>query len=466
MALSSTQAGTEQIDSLRTELRSWLAEELPDAWRDTGRGTSEEDAVEIRRDWGRRLAEGAWAAPTWPVEIGGRGLSLEGELAIIEELVDAGAPEALNSNGIGIFGEVLRRHGTDAQRRRHLAPMLDHSKIWCQAFSEPNAGSDLASLQTRGIRDGDRLVVNGQKVWTSFARHADYAYALVRSDPDGPKHAGISLVVIEMAHPGVTVRPLRTLVGGWEFAEVFFTDVEVPLDEVVGGLNQGWPLAVEALALERGRSFAERSLKLRREVVNLAALYERLGRSADGVPAEVISSYLDSRRLTSLVTRVLRVLEKGGDATALAALAKLHWSEEHQRLLAAAVEGLEAGVLEPEQAPMGAGVPLLARRDDLRRQFRGAAKRTRALHRPPPRMAAAPRQRVPASEAWEKATHPATHGCCARACRNSSSPSSRPSAGRWRWRELGSSRRCGARSGRQDGSASPAKGTFLGVQGR
>ncbi len=194
----------------------------------------------------------------------------------------------------------------------------------------------------------DRLVVNGQKVWTSFARHSDYAYALVRTDSDTSKHAGISLVVIDMHCRGVTVRPLRTLIGGWEFAEVFFDDVEVPASEVVGPLHGGWPIAVEALALERGRSFAERSLRLRREVAKLAALCTRIEPLEDGARGKVVDSYLDTRCLASVVRRVLRLIESGRDATALAALAKLHWSEAHQRLLGAGVEALETRVLEPE----------------------------------------------------------------------------------------------------------------------
>jgi alkylation response protein AidB-like acyl-CoA dehydrogenase len=341
----------ERLEDVQLEFRRWLADELPPEWRDISRGTEEERAVTIRRAWGERLARGGWVAPGWPVEDGGRGLSHEGERLLLEEVVRAGAPEPLNSNGIRIFGPILRRYGTEEQKRKFLPAMLDHSELWCQGFSEPNAGSDLANLQTRAVVDGDRLIVNGQKVWTSFAAYADYCYALVRTDRDAPRHKGVSMVIVDMAQPGVTVRPLRTIAGGWEFAEVFFDDAIIPMTAVVGELNQGWSMAIEALALERGLSFAERSFQMRREVANVVRVCDDAGAVADPqVLARLVDSYLDSRMLTSLVMRVLRVIDDPEALGGLAALTKLHWSEAHQRILGLVVDVLENAAGRPEAA--------------------------------------------------------------------------------------------------------------------
>ncbi len=302
--------------------------------------------MSIRRKWGAALGKGGWGAPGWPVEYGGLDLSLECQVVVMEELVRAGAPEALNSNGLGIFGPILIRHGSQDQRLRLLPSMLDHSKLWCQGFSEPGAGSDLAALGTRARPEGEKLVVSGQKVWTSFASHADYCYALVRTDPEAPKRDGISMIVIEMDRPGITIRPLRNIAGGAEFAEVFFDDVEVPAENVIGEMNRGWPMAVEALSLERGLSFAERSLRLSREVQKVARLLATAGPPrADAGEREraaerIFDLYLESRQLSSTVRRVIRLSEAPERVGVIAALAKLRWSELHQALLDLAVESL------------------------------------------------------------------------------------------------------------------------------
>jgi alkylation response protein AidB-like acyl-CoA dehydrogenase len=332
-------------DEFRQEFRAWLEENLPADWTDISRGTDEARAVRIRRAWGARLFEGGWAAPRWPIENGGRGLSIELEIVALEELARAGAPEALNSNGIGIFGPILIRHGTPAQRERYLKPMLDHSELWCQGFSEPNAGSDLASLRTSARLNGDRFTVNGQKLWTSFAGQSSFCYLMVRTDPDAPKHAGISFLILDMRSPGVSVKPLRNIAGGQEFAEVFLDNVEIPAENLVGELNEGWKIATEALGLERGLSFAERALRLEREVGNLLKL---MAESADGdlkmyspsIRARVVDSYVGARAMHSLVLRVLMLIDRPEEMGPLASLAKLSWSEQHQRLLSLGVDAM------------------------------------------------------------------------------------------------------------------------------
>jgi alkylation response protein AidB-like acyl-CoA dehydrogenase len=328
----------QRVAEFRLEFRTWIDENLPSDWTDISRGTDETRAVGIRQAWGARLYEGGWAAPHWPVEYGGRGLTIELQIVVFEELARAGAPEALNSNGIGIFGPILIRHGTLAQRRRYLSPMLDHSELWCQGFSEPNAGSDLASLRTRARLDGDRFIVNGQKLWTSFAGQSAFCYLMVRTDPDAPKHAGLSFLILDMRSPGVSIRPLKNVAGGQEFAEVFLDDVEVPAENLVGEMNQGWKIATEALGLERGLSFAERALRLKREVSNLLGVVERItdGRPASLSPtcrSRIVDSYIGAQAMHSLVLRVLLLIDDPQAMAPLASLAKLSWSEQHQKLL-------------------------------------------------------------------------------------------------------------------------------------
>jgi alkylation response protein AidB-like acyl-CoA dehydrogenase len=339
----------EPLTQLRNEFRSWLQVNLPPEWRDLTRGTPDERAVPIRQEWGRRLAAGGWAAPGWPAAYGGRDLPIEAELVILEELVGAGAPEALNSNGIAIVGPLLIRYGTEEQKQRFLLPMLDHTELWCQGFSEPNAGSDLASLKARArLRDeDDTLVLNGQKIWTSFAERAQFCYALVRTDDSGSKQSGISLVILDMRQPGVTVRSLKNIAGGAEFAEVFLDDAVVPRSQVIGELNEGWSLAMEALSLERGLSFAERALRFRREISNAIRATHAFDPPHGGGPGDprvltrMLDCYIDSRLLTSAVGRVLRLIHEPDRVAILAALTKLHWSESHQDLLGLVVEALE-----------------------------------------------------------------------------------------------------------------------------
>jgi alkylation response protein AidB-like acyl-CoA dehydrogenase len=348
-AIGASNGSPPSPERLRQWVRAWIAVNLPAEWRDITRGTEEGKAVRIRRAWGAKLAAAGLVAPHWPREYGGAALGIADHVVVLEELVAAGAPEALNSNGIGIFGAVLLRHGTPEQRERYLAPMLDHREIWCQGFSEPSAGSDLASLRTRARVEDDHLVINGQKLWTSFASQASFCYALVRTTTDGPKHAGISMVVIDMGAPGVTTRPLRNIAGGSEFAEVFFDDVVIPRDNVVGPLDEGWRIATEALVFERGLSFSERSLRLTRELRTILALRDEIAERSDIDPVldeRLLDAHIASRALHSLVLRVLHLID-GAEGGTLASLAKLQWSETHQHMLSTAIALLGERAGEP-----------------------------------------------------------------------------------------------------------------------
>ncbi|GAA2536160.1 MULTISPECIES: acyl-CoA dehydrogenase family protein [Pseudonocardia] len=316
----------------REELRSWVEEHLPAQWRDVPVGTGDDAAyVAMRREWGRMLHRGGWLAPHWPVAHGGRGLGVDAQLAFLDVLVAAGAPEQMNTNGMGIFAPALMAFGTEAQQDRYLGPMLAHDDIWCQGFSEPGAGSDLAGLATRAVPDGDRFVVSGQKVWTSYALFAQRCYLMVRvaGVPDG-----VTMVVLHLDRPGVTVRPLRNITGTSEFCEVFLDEVTVDADDVVGGIGDGWRVATYALARERSTGLAQRALQLSRELVLMNARLHRDGHADD----VLVEAFVRSRAVDSTVRRVLATTADGGEPGMLAPVAKLLWSEGHQAQLATLVE--------------------------------------------------------------------------------------------------------------------------------
>jgi alkylation response protein AidB-like acyl-CoA dehydrogenase len=265
-------------EAFRSEFRAWLDKNAP-------RGSSfalEMLATEGDEDWPQKiawcqkLASGGWLGIDWPREYGGRGASILQTIIYHDELQRAGAPLPFIGSGLSLIGPTLMHWGTEEQKRRFIPKILSVDEIWCQGYSEPNAGSDLASLQTRAVEDGDDFVVNGQKVWTSGAQHADWCFLLVRTDPDAPKHRGISYLLVDMRNPGITVRPLVQMTGAQGFNEVFFEDVRVPKKNIVGEKNQGWQVAITTLMFERNVSRnAEGQL---RELASLARRLERHGR--------------------------------------------------------------------------------------------------------------------------------------------------------------------------------------------
>ncbi|MBO38216.1 MAG: acyl-CoA dehydrogenase [Rhodospirillaceae bacterium] len=236
-----------QDAKFRLEVRSWMAENLPDELR----GWSTRPPREMIQPWHHKLFERGWIAPHWPKEYGGMEASISEQLILQEELGHAGAP-ILSRKALGHIGPILMRHGTDAQKAYHLPKMLSGEVMWCQGYSEPGSGSDLASLQTRGEVDGEEIVINGQKIWTTGGHFADWMYALVRTNPDAPKkQGGISMVLIDLKTPGISIRPIMTIADDEEFSEVFFDDVRIPFSNLVGELNDGWSVAKALLASER-----------------------------------------------------------------------------------------------------------------------------------------------------------------------------------------------------------------------
>jgi len=327
-----------EVEQFRKELRVWLAANLTDEVVAAGRRRGRDpETFEILRAWDATLADARWGAVAWPREYGGRGAGVLEQLAYAEETIHARAPVPLNVIGMNNIAPAIMQYGTDAQKRDLLPRMVRADDIWCQGMSEPEAGSDLASLRTRAVRDGDDYVVNGQKIWTSLGHRADWCQLYVRTDADAPKHKGISCLIVDMTLPGIEVRPLVTINGASDFAEIYFTDVRVPADALLGPLNAGWQVATTTLSHERAgaaRLYAQLEMQLRDLVADLADC------KVDGWPMLEDSATL--RRLGEVAVRIkyLEVLCKrsisatlhGGDALASASLAKSVWAEIGQEL--------------------------------------------------------------------------------------------------------------------------------------
>jgi alkylation response protein AidB-like acyl-CoA dehydrogenase len=268
-------------EAFRTELRSWL-----EANKKFAPPSANIMAEEAAGDWEARVRgpekrnEGQWVAVNWPKEYGGRGATVLQRQIFREELERLGLSEPFIGMGISLLGPTLIHWGTDAQKQRYIPKILAGEEVWCQGYSEPGSGSDLASLQTRAVEDGDDFVVNGQKVWTSMAQHADMIFLLVRTDPAAPKHKGISYLLVDMHSPGITVRPLVQITGGKGFNEVFFEDVRVPKRNLVGELNNGWQVAITTLMFERSGSGGNNVMGEVEELVDLAKRLPRNGGTA------------------------------------------------------------------------------------------------------------------------------------------------------------------------------------------
>ncbi len=298
-------------ETFRQEVRAWLEANLPEDLRE-GRDEelSHDERWKRHKVWHTKLYEGGWVGIWWPKEYGGRGASVIEQAIFNEELGRAGAPAGVNMNGMTLLGPTLMHWGTEEQKKRFLPKILPAEEIWCQGYSEPGSGSDLASLQTRAVEDGDYFIVNGQKVWTSQAQHSDWCFLLVRTDPSAPKHQGISYLLVDMHSPGITVRPLVQITGDAEFNEVFFEDVRVPKKNLVGEKNRGWMVAITTLMFERvATSSYFRFEKILPQVFDLARRVELHGKPASedtsvrqqlaqfAIEAEAIK-YNDLRRLT------------------------------------------------------------------------------------------------------------------------------------------------------------------------
>jgi len=343
-------------ERFRRKVSDWLLRHLPSGW-----GTpafraprTMEEQVAFAKDWLRKLNDGGWAGLSWPKEYGGRGSSLLEQLIFQEEYARVRAPSLMSLGvGISLVGPTLMHHGTEPQKKRFLPKMLCGDEIWCQGFSEPNAGSDLASLRTRAEVRGDELVINGQKIWTSYARFAQWCILLVRTNPTAPKHKGITYVLLDMATPGITIRPLREITGHSWFNEVFFDDVRVPRANVVGEIDRGWQITITTLGHERSIGAPHsRLMEELKDLIRLAQSRTAAGHVDDPRLRQRIAQHFIETEIMRfsgyrLVTQLVRTGQPGPEGSVL----KLFLSELDQRIKDTAVE------VEGPYSQLAAGSP-------------------------------------------------------------------------------------------------------------
>ena len=321
-------------EAFRDELRAWLIGNHP------GREPDGDLAgFEFRRGWQRRLHEAGWAGVSWPREYGGRGATLVEQAIYNEEFVRAQAPSAANVLGLAMGGPTVIAHGTEEQKRRYLEPILSASEIWCQGFSEPGSGSDLASVKTRGVRDGDGWVLTGQKVWTTLAQHAKWCMLVARTDPDAPKHQGLTYFLMDMEQDGVQVRPLRQITGEAEFNELFIEEARVPDENIVGGEGNGWAVAITTLMHERATLAFGLQIAVKLALRELMGLVRESGATGDPLVRDRLAQlYIEAEVLRLNAYRGLSAIMRDGVPGPEGSLGKWQWAEVNQALTELAMD--------------------------------------------------------------------------------------------------------------------------------
>ena len=337
-----------EAEEFRAEVRAFLAANLPAGWQGIG-ALDEEAAWAFARQWRGRLADAGYLSVAWPREYGGRGLSKLHQVVLMEELALAGVPFGLphDTFGVKMLAGTLLRWGTEEQKLHFLPRILSGEDIWCQGYSEPGAGSDLASLKTRADLSGDEWVINGQKVWTSGAHQSNWIFVLARTDPDAPRHHGISFLLVPLDQPGVDVRPFQMMTGQPHFNEVFFTGARTRADLVVGGAGNGWTVAQSLLGVERGEEAATNPILFKAELERLIELARQYGRDQDPVIRQRIAwCWSKVEIMRYLGYRVLTGWLKGAPPGPESSISKLFWSEYHLRVtdLAMDIMGMHSQV--------------------------------------------------------------------------------------------------------------------------
>ncbi|MGH9013514.1 MAG: acyl-CoA dehydrogenase family protein [Acidimicrobiia bacterium] len=338
-------------EAFRAEVRQWLDDHLAGEFaslRGRGGPGDEHADFEGRRAWERALGRAGWTCVGWPREHGGRGAGLHQQVIFYEEYARARAPARVGIVGEGLLGPTLIAFGSEAQKRRFLPPIVRGDELWCQGYSEPNAGSDLANVATRAVLDGDEWVVTGQKVWTSLAHWSDWCFVLCRTDLDAPKHRGISYLLVPMRQSGVEVRPIVQLTGTSEFNEVFFDGARTGAADVVGDVNGGWKVAMRTLAFERGASTLGQQLAFENELRHVAEIARKNGASADPVMRQRLArAWIGLRIMRFNALRTLSAMQ-GDELTREGMITKLYWAAWHRELgeLAMDVLGPEAELAE------------------------------------------------------------------------------------------------------------------------
>jgi len=358
---------TPEEAAFRQEVRAWLAENLVGEFARIGggRGTADEEHWELRMAWERTLGEAGWIGLSWPTEYGGRGATFGQQAIFNEEYTKANAPGRITFFGEGLLGPTLVAMGSEAQKQRFLPGILKATELWCQGYSEPDAGSDLANVKTRAVLDGDEWVVTGQKVWTTFAHHADWCFVITRTDFNAPAHAGISYILVPMHQPGVTYRPLRQMTGAGEFNEVFFDEARTPANMVVGEVNGGWKVAMATLGFERGTAFLAMQLAFEREWRTVADVARKNGAAEDPVIRQRLArAFVGVKVMAYNGMRMQTALARTGVVGPEASIGKLYWSTWHRNLGELSMDILgPAGQIVPAA---GGGEYVL---DDLQRSY-------------------------------------------------------------------------------------------------
>lgn len=337
--------GQAEMQLFRDEVRTWLSENNPGQ-------PPPLDTVQMREwssAWQRRQYDCGWAGIDWPVEYGGRGLSFLEQIIWFEEYVQAGLPVGHSCFVVALAhaGPTLIARASDAQKSQYLPPILRGETPWCQGFSEPGSGSDLASLQTRAEIDGDQLVVNGQKVWTSYAHLADFQELLVRTDPSAPKHKGITWVICDMRSPGIDVRPIKTMDGGAHFSEIFYEDVRIPLANVVDELNAGWSVAMSTLAIERGPAALDYQLGTLRDIDELVDVARTKGLlNNEELALRLAGVRAEGAALRSMTYLSVSESKRGSAPSAMTTAVRTFWGELQHKVGRLAIDVLGAESLE------------------------------------------------------------------------------------------------------------------------
>jgi alkylation response protein AidB-like acyl-CoA dehydrogenase len=347
-----------EAESFRAEVRTVLAEELPEGWPGIGAIAGREDAERFAARWRQSLYRRGLLGITWPPEYGGRGLSRLHQVVLVEELARAGVPYGEHTDlfGVKMLGSTLLRWGTPEQKARFLPRILSGADRWCQGFSEPDAGSDLASLATRATLQGAEWVIDGQKIWTSVAHRANWIFLLARTDPRARGHQGISFLLCPLDQPGIEIRPIRQLTGDSDFNEVFFTGARTPADLVVGAPGEGWKVAMTLLGHERGEEAATNPILFKAELDRLFALAADRGRDRDPLIRQRLAwCHVRVEIMRYLGYRILTQVQNGTDLGTAASVAKLYWSEYHVAAteLALDIQGL-AGLVPEGRGPLRA----------------------------------------------------------------------------------------------------------------
>ena len=333
----------------RTKVQAFLAEKLPKNWGGTGQLEGEE-LEQFVTQWRAILATAGYLAPNWPVEYGGAGLTALEQVILAEEFARAGVPGGGPNDvfGIQMLGNTLLRWGTEEQKKHYLPRILSGDDAWCQGYSEPNAGSDLSNVGLKAELDGDQWILNGQKIWTSAGHLADHIFTLARTDPDAPRHKGISFILVDMRQPGIEVRPIKMISGESEFNEVFYTDAVAPKGEVIGGVNNGWAVAMTLLGFERGEAAAVSPIRYQAELDRLLLMAKERGVNTDPrIRQRLAWCHSKVQMMRYLGMRTLTQFLQGHHPGPDAAIGKLFWSEYHKVVTELAMDIMGADAMVP-----------------------------------------------------------------------------------------------------------------------